>query len=96
VLDYLPVIKFCCPALLGKNPSFVAGGSGTGDIPSGIPNPHNPKWQQLLFALSQVVFLKCLLRQEVPWTRRKVRRKKLQRKLLICVWKTMIKSKMKK
>ena len=27
-----------------------------GDIPSGIPNPHNPKWQQLLFALLQVVF----------------------------------------
>jgi len=27
-----------------------------GDIPSSIPNPHDPKWQQLLFALSQVVF----------------------------------------
>ena len=29
-----------------KNPSFVAGGSGTGDIPSGIPNPNDPEWQQ--------------------------------------------------
>jgi len=37
-----------------KIPSFVAG-SGMGDIPSGIPNPHDPKWQQLLFALLQVV-----------------------------------------
>ncbi len=35
-----------------QNPSFVAGGSGTGDIPSGIPNPNDPKWQQF--------FLRCL------------------------------------
>ena len=44
----------------------------------------------------KLFFLKWLLRQEVPLTRRKVRRKKLQRKLLICVWKTRIKSKIKK
>jgi len=39
-----------------KIPSFVAGGSGMGDIPSSIPNPNDPKWQQFLFALLQVVF----------------------------------------
>jgi len=32
-----------------KNPSFVAGGSGMGDIPSGIPNPNDPKWQHFFW-----------------------------------------------